>query len=142
MRLAQLGGDLDGLAHRIPKQVDVRRVVNVGLDHEGITARGEAFLRTFFYQHVPGAHHLLIDAIEDLWREQAQVVLERLQLVLRLVAPVAVTQHLTQRAVLIGQFLNSVVVGIQAQSHDSKHQDPPLLHPRATRARIDLAFAS
>ena len=40
--LAHVGGDLDGLAHRVPQQIDVGGIVNVGLDHEGITARGEA----------------------------------------------------------------------------------------------------
>ena len=90
---------------------------------------------------MPRAHHLLIDAIQDLGREQPQVVLERLQLVLRRVGPVAVPQHLTQRAVLIGEFLDTVVVGIQAQPHDPKHEDSPLLHPRPTRTRIGLASA-
>ncbi len=90
---------------------------------------------------MPGLDHLLIDAIKDLGREQAKVVLERLQLVLRLVGPVAVTQHLTQRAVLIDQVVDAVVVGIQAQPHDTDHEDPPLLHPRSTRARIGLALA-
>ena len=84
----------------------------------------------------------MIDAIQDLRREQAKVVLERLQLVLRLVGPLSVTQHLAQCAVLIGQFLNTVVVGIQAQSNDPEHEDSPLLHARSTCARIGLAVAA
>ena len=141
MGLAQIRRDLDGLAYRIPKQIDVGRVVHVRLNDKGVTASLEAFCWTFFYQHVPGLDHLLIDAIKDLGREQAKVVLERLQLVFRLVGPVAVTQHLTQRAVLIDQVVDAVVVGIQAQPHDTEHEDPPLLHPRSTRARIGLALA-
>ena len=141
MGLAQIRRDLDGLAYRIPKQIDVGRVVHVRLNDKGVTASLEAFCWTFFYQHVPGLDHLLIDAIKDLGREQAKVVLERLQLVFRLVGPVGVTQHLTQRAVLIDQVVDAVVVGIQAQPHDTEHEDPPLLHPRSTRARIGLALA-
>ena len=141
MGVAQLGCDLDGLAHRIPQQVDVRRVVHVGLHYEGVTAGGQTVHGAFFYQLVPRTHHLLIDAIQKLRREQAQVVLERLQLVFGRVGPVAMTQHLAQRAVLIGQFLNAVVVGIQAQAQDSQNQDPPLLHSRTTRGRIGLALA-
>jgi hypothetical protein len=140
--LAQIGGDLDGLSHRVPQQVDVRGVVNVRLDYEGVTARGEIFVGLFFYQYVPGIDHLLIDAIKDFGREQAKVVLQGLQLVFRLVGPVAVTQHLAQRLVLIGQFLKPVEVGVQAQSYDPEHEDPPLLHSRSTRARIGLALAS
>ena len=89
---------------------------------------------------MPGTDHLLIDPIQQLRSKQAQVVLERLHLVHGRVGPVAVTQHLAQRAVLIGKFVDPVEVRIQAQSQHSQHQDPPLLHPRATRVGVGLAL--
>lgn len=95
----------------------------------------------FFYQLMACPDHLLIDPIEDLGREQAQVVLERLQLVLRLVGPVAVAQHLTQGGVLVRQLLDTVVVGVQTEPQNPENQNPPLLHSRAARVRIGFALA-
>lgn len=88
-----------------------------------------------------GIDYRLIDFIQQLRREQTKVVLERLQLVLALVGPVAVTQELAQRTVLIRQFVDPIEVGIQAQAQHAEHQDSPLLHPRATRIGVGLAFA-
>ena len=95
----------------------------------------------FFYQHLAGTHDFLIDPIEQLRGEQAQIVLERLQLVLGLVVPVAVPQHLPQRAMLIGQLLNPIIVSIQTQAHDPEDQNAPLLHSRSPLIGIGLAVA-
>lgn len=61
-------------------------------------------------------YHLLIDSIKQLWSKQAQVVLECLHLVLGLVGPVAVPQHLAQLAVFIGQLVDAIEVRVQAKS--------------------------
>jgi hypothetical protein len=53
VRLAQIGGNLDGLARRIPQQIDVCGVVNVGLYYEGVTTGREAFCGTFFTSTCP-----------------------------------------------------------------------------------------
>ena len=116
--------------------------MDVRLDDEGVTASGETFLRAFFYQRMAGADDLLIDAVEQLGSKEAQVVLERLQLVLSLVAPVAVTEHLAQRGVLVGQLVNAVVVGVEPEPQHAEHEDAPLLHARAAQAGIGLALAS
>ena len=63
---------------------------------------------------MPGIHHLPVDALQYLGREQLQVVLERLQLVLRRIRPICVAQHLAQSLVLVGQFLDAVIVSVQA----------------------------
>ena len=78
---AQTGDDFNQLAHRIPQQIDVRGIMHIGFDHEGISADRQRGVGTFFYQGVPGSDHHLIDAIQDLRGEQAQVVFDRLQLV-------------------------------------------------------------
>jgi hypothetical protein len=124
--LAQSGAGLDGLAHRIEEQVDVGRIMHVGLDHEGVTAHREGIVRTFFDQGMAGTHHRLVDAVEQLGREQAHVVLERLQIVGRVVGPVGMTEHLAQGGVLVGQLENPIVVGIEPQAQHAEHQDRPL----------------
>jgi len=49
MGLAQIRRDLDGLAYRIPKQIDVGRVVHVRLNDKGVTASFEAFVGGLFF---------------------------------------------------------------------------------------------
>lgn len=98
------------------------------------------FAGPFFYQNMPSINHRLIDAIKEFRREQAQVVFECLRLVLGLIRPVAMAQHLAQGAVLIGQFMNAVKVSIQAKTQNTEHQNPPLLHSWAARVGISLAF--
>ncbi|WPL21964.1 hypothetical protein Thiofri_02104 [Thiorhodovibrio frisius] len=53
-----------------------------------------------------------IDPFENLQGEQAQVVFEGLKAVAILIGPVAVTEHLAHQAVLIGELLHPVVVGV------------------------------
>ena len=80
--LAQVSDDLDGLADRVPQQIDVGRIVHMRLDHKRVTPGFEAWvLALFFYQHMTGIDHRLIDLLEQLRREQAQVVLQRLSVV-------------------------------------------------------------
>src|SRR5664280_1531632 len=58
------------LAHRVPQQIDVGRVVDVRLDYERVTPGFEAcVLALFFYQHMTGIDHRLIDLLEQLGRE-------------------------------------------------------------------------
>lgn len=49
MGLTQIRSDLDGLAYRIPKQIDVCRVVHVRLNDKGVTASSEAFFGDLFF---------------------------------------------------------------------------------------------
>jgi len=80
--------------------------------------------------------HLLVDPIQQLGGEQAQVVLQRLQVVAGVIGPIAVAEHLAQCAVLVGQLVNPVDVGVQSQTQGAEHQDLPLLHAGAARARV------
>ena len=80
-----------------------------------------------------GIDHRLIDLIQQLRRKQAKVVLERLHLVLALVGPVAVTQKLAQRTVLIRQFVDPIEVGIQAQAQHAECRAKALLLSVSTR---------
>ena len=116
MGLAQSRSDPDGLAYRIPKQIDVCRVVRRASRRQRRHSELRGLLRgPFFYQYMTRVHHLLIDSAKQLWRKQARVVLECLHLVPGLAGPVAVTRHLAQFAVFIGQLVDPVEVRIQAK---------------------------
>jgi hypothetical protein len=113
--------------------------VHISLHHERVTAGVEPFLWAFLYQPMARANHFLIDPIQELGGEQAQVVLERLQVVTALIVPAAVPEHLADGGVLVGQLVNAVVVGIQPQAQHTQHQDLPLLHPGSPLVGIGLA---
>ena len=140
-RLAQPGDEPDERAQGIPQQVEIGGIVHVGLDHEGVSAHVQRRLGTFFYQGVPGADHFLVDPIQDLGGEQAQVVLDGLELVAVLLplGPVAVAQHLADALVRVGQLMDAVVVGVEPQTQGPQHQDLPLLHAGAPGAGVGLA---
>ena len=59
------------------------------------------------------SHHFLVDPIQHLGGEQAQVVLQRLETVAGVIGPIAVAEHLADGGVLVGQFLDSIIVGVQ-----------------------------
>ena len=88
---------------------------------------------------MPGADHLPVDPVQQIRREQAQVVLQGLQFVVGRVVPVAVAQHLADALVLVGQVVEAVVVGVQAQPQHAQHQDVPLRHARPAGVRAGLA---
>jgi len=58
-------------------------------------------------------HHCLVDAIQNLGREQTDIVPDGLQFIAVLVQPIAMPQHLPDRLVLVGQLLNPVVIHIK-----------------------------
>jgi hypothetical protein len=55
-----------------------------------------------------------------------------------------VTEYLSQGAVLVGQLLDTIVVGIEPQPQYAQHRDGPMRHTGATRIGIGFgvyAFA-
>ncbi len=85
-----------------------------------------------------GAHHGVVDPSEEFRCEKVQVILQRLQFVGVFIVPVGVSQHLPERVVLIGQFLEPVVVGIEPQTDHAQYQDLPLLHARSPQGMARL----
>jgi hypothetical protein len=69
------------------------------------------------------------------------VVLQCLRVVFALVGPVAVTQELAQRTVLIGQLVDPIEVSVQPQAQHAEHQDALLIHPRSTGVGVGLTLA-
>jgi hypothetical protein len=87
-----------------------------------------------------GAHDRLVDAVEAFRGEPAQVVLEGLELELDVRRPVAHPEPLPQGLVLIGQFVDAVIVGVEAQPQHPEHEDRPLRHAGPPGVRADLAL--
>jgi hypothetical protein len=67
----------------------------------------------FSEQGITGHDHFLVDAGEQFRREQREVVFQRLQ-GKALVVPVGNAEHQPQGAVLVGQFVEAVEIGVQA----------------------------
>lgn len=127
---AQPGAGLDHLAHGVTEQVDVGGEVHIGFDHGRSQRARRARPRAVFYQRMPRVDYHLIDPIEHLGGEQAQVVFERQHAPALLLGPVAVAEHAAHCAMLIGQFLDAFVVGIEPQTQRPEYQHLPLRHAR------------
>ena len=59
-------------------------------------------LGRFFYQHMSGFDHQLINLIDNLRCEKRQVILDRLSFVRRFVLPASMPEHLPDRVVMVG----------------------------------------
>ena len=88
---------------------------------------------------MPGADHLPVDPVQQIRCEEAQVVLQGLQRVVSRVVPVAVAQHRADVPMPVGQVVEAVVIGVQAQPQHAQHQDVPLRHARPADVRAGLA---
>ncbi len=86
-----------------------------------------------------GSHDLLVDPIQHFGGEQAQVVLQCLQRVARVIRPIAMAKHLADGRMLVGQFLDPIVISIQPQTQGAEYQDAPLGHARSAGVRADRA---
>ncbi len=73
-----------------------------------------------------GLDNKLIDLIQNLRFEKTQVVLDRLPVVCRFVLPAYMPEHPPNGVVMVGQFMNSIIIGVEAHA---ENQDLPLLHP-------------
>ena len=73
-------------------------------------------LGRFFYQHMSGFDHQLINLIDNLRCEKTQVILDRLSFVRRFVLPASMPEHLPDRVVMVGQLMDAVVIGVETQT--------------------------
>jgi len=97
-------------------------------------------LGRFFYQHMSGFDHQLINLIDNLRCEKTQVILDRLSFVRRFVLPASMPEHLPDRVVMVGQLMDAVVIGVETQTQHAKHQNLPLLHPGTTKTVVRFAM--
>ena len=136
MHRAPLGAEGDDFAHRVQQQVDVGRVVGIGFNDKGVAPPTQGFGSLFFYQSVPGMDDELVNLIQQLRREQRHVVLEGLQVVVDILKR-SVAEYLAQGVVLVDQFMQTVVVAVQIQPHNTADQNRPQRHAGAAIGLAD-----
>ena len=94
--------------------------------------------QAFFCDLVPALHHQLSHRRQQIRRQQRHVVPNRLTLVTRLVAEVAVSQERPHLHVMVRQVLKTVEVAAQTLLEDPEHQDLPQGHPRTPDRAVHL----
>src|SRR3990170_3889938 len=135
--ITQIGYLRDELTHRVIEQVDIGGVMHIRFNHKGVAPPKQRCAVLFFYHPMAGLHHDFIDSGQQLRRQQAHVVFERLEMVGLLIER-AVSEHLANRVVVINQFAQAVVVLIQVQPEHTTHQNLPQRHARAPIALVNL----
>ena len=98
-------------------------------------------MRLFFtfgvgHQRVATLDHPLVDLIEQLGGQQADVVFEGL-VVVEDIFKGTVAEHLPDRVVVVDQLMQAVVVDIEVQADDAAHQNTPQGHAGAAIGFID-----
>jgi len=86
---------------------------------------------------MPGRHDQLIDLVQELRRQEADVVDECL-IVGVLIIRDAVPQHLADVDVFIHQFMESVSANIPIEAHHTAHPYFPHLHARSAIVLVHL----
>ena len=124
--------------HRVPQQVHVRRVVHVRFHHERVTPPAQWLSRLFSCDLVAALHHQLSHRRQQIRRQQRHVVSNRLALVIRLVAEVAVSQERPHLPVMVRKVVKTVEVAAQALLEDPQHEDRPQGHPRTPHRMVHL----
>ena len=110
--LCQTGADGNQLANGIQQQVQVCRIVDIGLDNERVTPANNRFIG-WFDLTMSGLDHNLIDTVEYVRSEQPKVIPQRLERVPWTLLPLAMTKEQTKRLMFVRQVTNPVVVGVE-----------------------------
>ena len=84
-----------------------------------------------------GCHHFLIDSVKNLWCKESEIVFDRIEGIHRLIKPTTVTEHFADRFVLVGQFVDPVVVNIKSKPDYPEHKNFPLFHARSSCLNTD-----
>jgi hypothetical protein len=132
------GDEGNDLAHGVTQQVDVGGKVHAGFKDKGVAPPTQGFVGLFLPNHA-GADDELVDLIEQLRGQQADVVFEGLKVVAHL-REGAMAQHLADGVVLVGQLVQAVKVAVQIQLDDAINQNCPQRHAGASGGRCDLTL--
>ena len=129
-------------------------MMHIGFNHKGVTTGTKRlggstrfslfrlklawpiFWDVFFYQFMSSLDYQLIDLIQNLRCEKTQVVLDRLQVVCRFVLPTPMLEHPANGVVMAGQLMNSIIIGVEAQTQRAENQDLPLFHPGTPKTAV------
>lgn len=89
---------------------------------------------------MPGLDHDFVELSQDVFSEQAHVVLDRLQVVLVIVIQQAVPEHLANLAVVVDHLVNPVVIPVEVQAQNAQHKNFPKLHTRTACALVHIIW--
>jgi hypothetical protein len=84
------------------------------------------------------ADYYPVETIQNFRSKQPQIILEGLQIVIVLVRPITVTEHFPKGLMFVGQFLDSIIIGVEPQAEHPQHQNLPLGHTGAAGIRVGL----
>ena len=85
-----------------------------------------------------GKHNFMVDSIKQFGGKQSNIILDGLEFVSGFIRPVVMTKHLAKCVVVIDQIMKPIVIKIEFQSNNTKHQNCPLLHAGTSGARISF----
>ncbi len=123
-------------AHRVPQETDIRRIVDVGLGHEGVAPPGQRRAGLFSRGRMAALHHQTVHRRQKLRTQKAHIVRQRLALVAMLVPYLRVAKELAQRHVLVHQLMEPVEIAAQTLLDHAHHKDPPHLHARTAHGPV------
>ena len=95
MGLTPMGAECNNFTHRVVQQINIGGVVNIGFNDKGVAAPTQRFFGDFLDQSMACGDDDLIDLVEQLRGEQADVVLECLKSVVPFFKD-GVPEHLAQ----------------------------------------------
>ena len=126
--LGQVGTLLQDLAQPVADQCAFGGVMNVGVHDERI---GPCRLRSGRFHPMPFGHDEMTDPFDRFGTQQTDVVANASPAEARCVVPVSHSHDVPQRAVLFGEVLEAVVIEIATEPHRRKHENLPVIEPRA-----------
>ncbi len=112
-------------------------MVNVGLNHERVTAPAQGRARLFSRDRMAALHDQMVDPDKKSGAQEAHVVHQRLAVAALLVPDVRMAEEPAQRLVLVRQLVEPVEVAAQPLLDHAHHQDPPHLHARPADLPVD-----
>ena len=127
----------DQAAHRVPQKTDIRRIVNVGLDHEAVTAPDQGRARLFSRDRMAALHNQIIDRNKQFGAQKAHIVHQPLVAVAIIVPDIPMAKEAAQRLVLVHKLVETVEIAAQTLLDHPHHEDPPHLHARPSDLPVD-----
>ena len=116
---------------RIPKQIDIGRIVDVRLHHERVTAPDQRCAKLFSRDLVARPDNQIAHLAEKLRRRKSHIVPDVLKLVAAGVEPDVVAQERLDVRMPVHDLPETVEVAPEALLQNAHHQNPPQVHPRA-----------
>ena len=129
-RRGLLPDDAESRDCRVPQKIDVRRMVNVALRHEGVRMRERRLAGLPSRDFVAVLHDRRVDLVDQLRREMADVVRQRPVLAFACVDEVRMAEKLADELVLVRVMRKAIEIAARSLLENPEHEDPPEVHSR------------